>query len=99
MEVVGELRAAGMSTRAIGDAVGVDPQTVLNDLGRVENSTPVAVVGLDGKTYPTKADDAAFADRVKRLDPDRVRALLADVDDPDDDLSPVVIVGPAASGR
>lgn len=48
--VVRQLTAAGMSTRAVGSALGVDNVTVYNDR-RVENSTPAVVVGLDGKRY------------------------------------------------
>jgi hypothetical protein len=45
-------RSAGMSVRAIGSALNVDPKTVRNDLARGgENSPPAAVVGTDGKTY------------------------------------------------
>lgn len=61
-QVVAELRAEGMSTRAIGAAVGVDQKTVVNDLRREENSSPDAavttpsnVIGLDGKTYTRPA--------------------------------------------
>lgn len=45
-----EMRDEGMSTRAIGTALGVDKGTVRNDLGN--NSPPAQVVGTDGKSYP-----------------------------------------------
>ncbi|MFI5720198.1 hypothetical protein [Nocardia sp. NPDC051750] len=49
--VVASLRESGMSTRAIGSAIGVDQKTVSNDLrGREENSSG-EVRGLDGKSY------------------------------------------------
>lgn len=48
-------RGAGMSTRAIGAALGVDNKTVRNDLAGAEYSAPAEVRGSDGKTYaPTK---------------------------------------------
>lgn len=85
-EAVGELRAAGMSTRAIGDALGVSNGTVHGDLAGVQNRTPHSIIGNDGKSYPSKvrADDAAFAERIKNLDPVRVRAMLTDDDENDD---------------
>ena len=57
-EVVQGLRSAGMSTRAIGSALGVSPGTVHAELSGVQNRTPdaapfrSAVTGTDGKTYP-----------------------------------------------
>ena len=52
-EVVGSLRDAGLSTRAIASAIGVDDKTVRNDLAGAENSAPV--IGADGKQYaPTQ---------------------------------------------
>lgn len=54
-EVVGSLREAGLSTRAIGAALGVDQKTVVNDLAGEENSSPAPVTGTDGKQYaPTR---------------------------------------------
>jgi hypothetical protein len=53
-EVVALLRAEGMSTRAISSAVGVSVGTVHADLSGVQNRTPDAVVGADGKTYPAQ---------------------------------------------
>jgi hypothetical protein len=47
------LRGQGMSTRAIGPAIGESHQTVANDLATVKNLTvesePVPVTGLDGR--------------------------------------------------
>lgn len=62
-EVVQELTAAGMSTRAIAPVVGVSRQTIINDRAAeagVKDLTPdtepaepsAPVVGLDGKRYP-----------------------------------------------
>ncbi len=58
-EAVAELAQTGMSTRAIGSALGVDHKTVSNDLRSAgENSPPgkdlslATVTGLDGKQYP-----------------------------------------------
>lgn len=56
-QVIGELRAAGMSTRGIASAVDMAPRTVAR---RVENSTvpngtvddDSRVIGLDGKARP-----------------------------------------------
>lgn len=53
-EVVAELSASGLSTRAIGAALGVSVGTVHADQSGVQNRTPenASVAGLDGKTYP-----------------------------------------------
>lgn len=57
-EVVAELTGAGMSTRAIGAALGVDHKTVVNDRNATGESSPVAepetITGLDGKVRPTR---------------------------------------------
>lgn len=50
-EIVSEMRAAGMSTRAIGSGLGVDHKTVVNDLRGGESSPPDVVTGTDGKQY------------------------------------------------
>ncbi|MGW2223870.1 hypothetical protein [Streptomyces formicae] len=49
-EVVGSLRESGLSVRAIASAVGINKETVSNDLQVSGNQTP-AVQGADGKTY------------------------------------------------
>lgn len=53
-EVVCDLRGAGMSTRAIGTALGVDHKTVVNDIrstGEISPvDLPVTITGLDGRT-------------------------------------------------
>ena len=52
-EIVCSLRDRGLSTRAIGSAMGVSYQTVHRELSGVTNVTPerAAVKGIDGKTY------------------------------------------------
>lgn len=53
LPAVVKMRELGMSTRAIGEVVGVDPKTVRNDLNRAggEYSPPAEVTGTDDKTY------------------------------------------------
>lgn len=51
LEMVLTMRAAEMSTRAIGAAVGVNEKTVRNDLAGAEYSAPAEIRGNDGKTY------------------------------------------------
>jgi transposase-like protein len=50
-EIVGSLREAGLSVRAIAAATGVAPATVHDDLSGVQNRTP-GTTGTDGKRYP-----------------------------------------------
>lgn len=49
--IVGSLRDAGLSIRAIAAATGLGRGTVERELTPVPNGTP-AVTGIDGKTYP-----------------------------------------------
>lgn len=53
-EVVGQMREAGMSTRAIASAVGVSVGTIVSDLNRSEVNSPDTITGLDGRTRPAK---------------------------------------------
>lgn len=55
-EVVLELRAAGLSTRAIGSAVGIGDATVRRDLATASDDAvaPETVVGLDGAERSTR---------------------------------------------
>jgi DNA-binding NarL/FixJ family response regulator len=59
-EVVGSLRDAGLSIRAITAATGISRRTVQDDLREVAQSSPPApqeaieVTGTDGKTYTVK---------------------------------------------
>lgn len=48
---VAELRQNGMSTRAIGSALGVSAATVTRDLAGVSSETPDRVTGIDGQSY------------------------------------------------
>lgn len=51
--VVADLRGAGMSTRAIGSALGVHKDTVRNDLAATGENSPVDTVqSLDGRQRP-----------------------------------------------
>jgi hypothetical protein len=66
-EIVCDMRGAGMSTRAIASAIGVDHKTVQNDLMKStgENSPVVhTVVGLDGRAR------AATVPRPPALEPE-----------------------------
>ncbi|MEO6082543.1 MAG: helix-turn-helix domain-containing protein [Umezawaea sp.] len=60
-DIVASLRGDGLSTRAIGAALGVDHTTVHRDLSTVANPTVGEVTGLDGRTFPTSAPDTAPA--------------------------------------
>lgn len=53
-EIVAGMSAAGMSTRAIGAAVGVDHKTVVNDRAATGENSPVpeTVMSLDGRERP-----------------------------------------------
>jgi hypothetical protein len=58
-ELVGELTEAGMSTRAIGTALGVPDRTARRDAARGTSGPPASnVVGLDGKTYRPPSPEA-----------------------------------------
>lgn len=50
-DAVAQLRGAGMSTRAIGSALGIGNKTAARDLAGVSSDTG-EVTGLDGKSYP-----------------------------------------------
>lgn len=56
--LVTDLREQGMSTRAIGSALGISQATAAR-AARESNDSPAPVVGLDGKTYtqPTPAPE------------------------------------------
>lgn len=49
--LVTDLRDQGMSTRAIGSALGIDHTTVMDDARRGGNPPPAEITGTDGKTY------------------------------------------------
>jgi hypothetical protein len=46
-----ELRAQGLSIRAISERTGLPRSTVADHLARVRDSTPVRIVGRDGRRY------------------------------------------------
>jgi hypothetical protein len=84
-EQVQSLRSAGLSTRAIGSALGVSDGTVRTDLGTGAQNyapAPAPVVGQDGKTYaptqPRRRDNSVQRDLVdegqRLLAADRARA-------------------------
>jgi hypothetical protein len=82
-KAVAELRLAGLSTRAIGVAVGVDEKTVRNDLRGAEFSAPEEITGTDGKKYaasrPSQPSATAEADgQLDAGDVDRVAAREAE---------------------
>lgn len=77
-EIVGTMREAGMSTRQIGSALGVDQKTVVNDARRTEESSSVAEA-VD--RYP---DLDAYRDQ-----PDQVLATAAALDDCTESERPV----------
>ena len=90
-EVVAALRSEGHSTRAIAKAVGVDPKTVRNDLGRTGDPSPVPdrVTGLDGKSRPaTRPTAEEVADRLDgSTDPEgEAQAILGTAEDVDEGI-------------
>jgi transposase len=80
-EIVADLTEQGMSTRAIGSALGVSDYTVRNDQG-ARNIAPGPVTGLDGKAYqprppkPTPQAEA-FIEGHLASDPAEVLAYVA----------------------
>jgi len=49
-QIVASMRESGMSTRAIGSAIGVSQATAARE-ARESNDSPAPVIGRDGKTY------------------------------------------------
>ena len=87
---VAELRSAGMSTRAIGAALGVSKGTVDNDLAQLANSgqlpdVPERVVSLDGRDRPASRPDpiagALAAAREKREEVERHNAWVRELNE------------------
>lgn len=71
--MVAELRQTGMSTRAIGSALGVSEGTVRNDLSTAQNyavGQPERITSLDGRERPAKMPARQ----------DVADAILADID-------------------
>lgn len=54
-KAVEELRLSGMSTRAIGQTLGVNRSTVQKDLQVGGIHPPEEITGADGKTYPARS--------------------------------------------
>lgn len=91
-KAVQELRLAGLSQRAIGEALGVGQATVSRTLaaGHPDGSpdgSPTQITGVDGKTYPTPArrdpestpPDPAIATPGEPAEPGEVAAVGEDI--------------------
>lgn len=66
--VVTELRREGMSTRAIGSALGVDAKTVRNDLKSSGEKSPVeTVMSLDGRERPATQPKSEPVDELETV--------------------------------
>lgn len=84
-------RAEGLSTRAIGSALGVSNYTVSKDAEGVSNLTPASVVGIDGKTYtrpektePPVIDAEIVSEEVAEMsDEDEYPVTCGGVESPD----------------
>ncbi|MFN8520280.1 MAG: hypothetical protein U0667_13000 [Chloroflexota bacterium] len=90
LALVAELRTQGLSIRAIAERTGLPRSTVADHVARVRDSTPVRIVGRDGRRYlairdprldePTTGSSPAEAtgpDAPGLADPDReLRRLL-----------------------
>ncbi|MST31900.1 hypothetical protein GHK86_04055 [Acidimicrobiaceae bacterium USS-CC1] len=77
------LRDAGLSTRAIGAALGVSNATV-SRTSAVTNETPAPVVGRDGKQYNPKPKPEASPDTAKAApDVPDLADMLADQEQQD----------------
>lgn len=95
-EIVSGLRREGMSTRAIGSALGVDQKTVVRDLSTEADASddlPDTVTGLDGRQRPakvtttTRTTEATKVEHVVDMDtgevldePDAMKSAAAIVD-------------------
>lgn len=96
-DLVLELRATGMSTRAIGAALGVNNATVARDLSTVANATvdvPDTVTSLDGRTRPATQPARSTTEpepAVELLDDDGATVIVTDTEYvviPDPDIAP-----------
>jgi hypothetical protein len=72
-ELVLELTAEGMSTRAIGSALGVDQATVVRDRGDA-NASPAPVTGIDGKTYAPRPPKPPLSPERQAIAADRAHS-------------------------
>lgn len=63
-EIVASMRAEGMTTRAIGSALGVGNKTVHRDLSSVSDDTdgPSTVTSLDGRQRPARRPEPDVVD-------------------------------------
>lgn len=63
-EAVAELRRAGMSTRAIGSALGISKDTAARDLATVADETvPDRITGTDGREQPASRPAVTFREQ------------------------------------
>ena len=80
-EAVAEMTDAGMSTRAIGAALGVSHPTVLADQkSGGQDLPPTPVTGLDGKTYQPRTTVEVDAETGEVLTQDEWRVEHPEVD-------------------
>ena len=79
-EVVAELHQGGHSNVAIGNALGIDEKQVRRDLSRQVRtlSDPGRVVGVDGKSYPSRRPTVVAAKNAKEAE--RATTALSLVD-------------------
>ena len=70
-----ELRGAGMSTRAIGAAVGVSEGTVRNDLSTAQDYAVETVTGINGKRYEPNRPAASAAEKLPSSDVQLPKAM------------------------
>lgn len=63
-EIVAVMRGEGMSTRAIGSALGVGNKTIHRDLDEAVVSDDTPVTGTDGKTYTPRSEPEPDEDMI-----------------------------------
>lgn len=82
-EIVASLRGEGLSTRAIGTALGVGQQTVVRDLAADshESAAPATVTGVDGKTYASRPTPSPAPEPTPAPPEPRRRPLTEDADE------------------
>ena len=73
-ELVQALRGMGLSSRAIGPALGISKDTVMRDLATVSDETVDEVVGLDGRRRPARS-----LTRVNNLTPQQLADTAQDM--------------------
>ena len=80
-EAVAELRGAGMSTRAIGSALGVDQSTVVRDLATDASASveaPERVTGLDGRERPAAMPRPPIVDPIPPAVAEQIERRIAE---------------------